>query len=724
MRSDLSGATARSNRRQRTCLALISLAIAPLPAFSAETVEAAESVEDSTQKLETITVIGTRERPYRAIVAPTANKSDTLVKETPFSIQTVTRELIEDRGVTTLGGAVSTVPGVTSQVGWGGSNDRFRLRGFATSANLKNGFRRSVFAPVDELVNIEQIEVLKGPASALYGRFEPGGVVNIVTKKPLDKAQTDIDFTAGRYDFYRATIDSTGPLGETLGYRLTGSLQSNHSFRDFVDNQTQFVSPVFQWTPSSRTTVTAEFEFGHKEAAFDRGFGNSPLFLDVPIHYNYGERNAKLKNDSALASLVLDHKFESGWDLRAGVQGSWARSDAHWYAYGFPPVSGAGTSDPIVNRRFQRSIDTQKDTSVLAEASRRFTTGPVGHRVLIGADYNYDDWDFTADAYMNRLRFPVNLPISLWNPVHGVQTGPLQHYDSSRYTSHNVGLYAQDEMSFGKQWRLLLGLRHDRARTTGEAEYLATDGALKRSDDAWSPRMGLTWTPREEVSLYGSWSRSFLTEPGGGMLRSGSLPEPSRGEQFEVGAKFSLLDGRLEPTIALFDIRRTNGVVSDPEDFNYVIQVGEQRSRGWELDVPYTITPQWRLLASYTHLTAEITEDSDPAIQGNLVANAPRRSASLWTTYDLEGWARGLRLGLGATYVGARQANTANSFELPSYTRWDANAIYRFGPADRYRLQLTVQNLTNKRYYESGGAFVPTYPGAPRTVMVSFGVRL
>lgn len=721
MRFDLSGAPAHSNRRQRACLTLISLALAPLPSLSAES---AETTEDSTQKLETITVIGTRERPYRAFMAPAANKSDTLVKETPFSIQTVTRELIEDRGLTTLGGAVSTVPGVTSQVGWGGSNDRFRLRGFATSANLKNGFRRSVFAPVDELVNIEQIEVLKGPASALYGRFEPGGVVNIVTKKPLDKAQTDIDFTAGRYDFYRATIDSTGPLGETLGYRLTGSLQSNHSFRDFVDNQTQFVSPVFQWTPSSRTTVTAEFEFGHKEAAFDRGFGNSPLFLDVPIHYNYGERDAKLKNDSALASLVIDHKFESGWDLRAGVQGSWARSDAHWYAYGFPPVSGADTSDPIVNRRFQRSIDTQRDTSVLAEASRRFTTGPVGHRVLVGADYNYDDWDFTADAYMNRLGFPVSLPISLWNPVHGVEAGPLQHYDSSRYTSHNVGLYAQDEMSFGKQWRLLLGLRHDRARTTGEAEYLATDGALKRSDDAWSPRIGLTWTPREEVSLYGSWSKSFLTEPGGGMLRSGNLPEPSRGEQFEVGAKFSLLDGRLEPTLALFDIRRTNGVVSDPDDFNYVIQAGEQRSRGLELDVPYTITPQWRLLASYTHLTAEITEDSDPAIEGNLVANAPRRSASLWTTYDLTGWARGLRLGLGATYVGARQANTANSFELPSYTRWDANAIYRFGPAERYRLQLTVQNLTNKRYYESGGAFVPTYPGAPRTVMVSFGVRL
>ncbi|MFJ1298481.1 TonB-dependent siderophore receptor [Pseudomonadota bacterium AL_CKDN230030165-1A_HGKHYDSX7] len=718
MRSYLPSTAAASSRRQRSCLAVLSLILAPAAGLDAK------AAEESAPDLETITVIGTRERPYRSFVAPTTNKSDTLLKETPFSIQTVTSELIEDRGVTTLGGAISTVPGVTSQVGWGGSNDRFRLRGFATTANLKNGFRRSVFAPVDELVNIQQIEVLKGPASALYGRFEPGGVVNIVTKKPLDKPQTDIELTAGRYDFYRSTVDSTGPLGDQLGYRLTGSWQSNHSFRDFVDNDTQFISPVFQWTPSSRTTVTAEFELGKKRAAFDRGFGNSPLFLEVPIRYNYGEADANLKNNSALASLVLDHKLENGWDLHAGLQGSRARTDALWYAYGFPPVSGEDTPDPIVNRRKQRSIDEQKDMSALAEASRRFTTGAIGHRVLVGADYNYEDWDFTADAFMSGFGFPANLPISLRNPVHGVQTGAMQHYDSSRYTTHNVGLYAQDEMTLGEQWRLLLGLRYDRARTSGRAEYLLADGALKRTDDAYSPRIGLTWTPAEPVSFYGSWAKSFLTETNGGMLRSGGLPQPSRGEQFEVGAKLSLLAGRLEPTLALFDIRRTNGVVGDPEDFNYVIQVGEQRSRGWELDIPYTITPQWRLLASYTQLTAQVTEDSDATIEGNRVANAPKRSASLWTTYDFTGWARGLRLGLGATYVGAREANTANTFELPAFTRWDANAIYRFGPADRYKLQLTVQNLTDKRYYESGGSFVPTFAGAPRTVMVTFGIRL
>lgn len=676
-------------------------------------------------QLETVTITDTRERAYRAVVAPTANKSDTLVKETPFSIQTVTRELIEDRGVTTFGEAVRTVPGLTPQVGWGGSNDRFRLRGFATSANLKNGFRRSVFAPVDELVNIEQIEVLKGPVSALYGRFEPGGVVNLVTKKPQNTARTSFDLTAGSHDFYRASFDSTGPLSETLSYRLTGSWQDNKSFRDFVGAQTQFISPVFRWTLSPHTSLTAELELGRKRGSFDRGFGNSPLFLQVPIRYNYAEPDTSLKNDSAIGSLTLQHRLDSGWELKAGLQTSAARTDAIWYPYGFSPITGAGSADPQVNRRKQRSIDDQTDTTVMAELSRRFETGNVRHRLLFGADANQDEWDFTADANVGPFGFPTNLPISLYNPAHGTTTvGPLVPYDSSHYRSRNVGLYAQDELQFTPQWRLLLGLRHDRSRTKARAAYLPVSDTLTRTDGAWSPRVGVTWTPSEALSLYGSWSRSFLTEPFSGMRRDGGLPEPSRGEQMEVGAKVSLLDGRLEPTLAVFDVRRRNGVVSDPADFDYVIQVGEQRSRGWELDVPFSITRQWRLLASYTELKAEVSEDSDPALVGKLLANAPRRAASLWTTYDFTGRASGLSAGLGAIYVGARQANTANSFELPSYVRWDANVAYRFGMRQRYKLQLAVQNLGNKRYHDSGGAFVPTYPGAPRTVLATFGMSL
>lgn len=699
---------------------LTTLLILSLPVAA---VDNEELTNHSAHDLEAITVMGTRERAYRDVVAPTANKSDTLVKETPFSIQTVTRELIEDRGVTTFGEAVRTVPGVTPQVGWGGSNDRFRLRGFATSANLKNGFRRSVFAPVDELVNIEQIEVLKGPASALYGRFEPGGVVNLVTRKPLDDAQTRFDLTGGSDDFYRGTFDTTGPLSDSVSYRVTGAWQDSGSFRDFVETESQFISPVVQWQPTQQTTLTAELELGRRDSSFDRGFGNSPLFLEVPIHTNYAEPDAHLENESGLASVVLEHGFENGWELRSGMQASWARTDALWYPYGFNTISDADTREPQVNRRRQRSIDEQTDASVMTEISRRFDTGAVGHRVLLGADYNYDAWDFEAQAFLGPEGFPVNLPISLYDPVHGMApNGPLEPYDASRYDSHNIGLYLQDEIQLGSQWRLLLGGRYDRARSGAKADYLPVDERLTRTDEAFSPRVGLTWTPSEEVSLYGSWAQSFLTEPFNGMLREGNLPSPSQGEQTEIGAKFSLLDGRLEPTLALFDIRRRDGVVSDPDDFNYVIQVGEQRSRGWEVDVPYAITPQWRLLASYTQLKAEISEDSDSSLVGNLVANAPRRSASVWSSYDFAGQATGLSLGLGAIYVGERQANTANSFELPSYTRWDANVIYRFGEEQRYRVQMMVQNLGDKRYYDSGGAFVPTFPGAPRSVLATVGM--
>lgn len=388
--------------------ALFNALTLTLPLLATAGVASAQPAED---ELEAVTVTGTRERAYRAVVAPRANKTEALARETPVSVQTVTRELMEDRGVTTFGEAVRTVPGLTPQVGWGGTNDRFRLRGFATTANLKNGFRRSVFSPVDELVNIEQIEVLKGPASALYGRFEPGGVVNLVTKKPSTTSSTRFDFTVGSEDFRRATVDSTGPISDVLSYRLTSSWQSNGSFRDFVDADTKFISPVLRWQLSPDTAVTAELEYGRKKSGFDRGFGNSPLFLNVPIHTNYGEADAHATNESRIATVTLDHRIGGGWQLHTGLQTSSSRTEALWYPYGFPALSGEATPSPTVNRRKQLSIDDQTDTTLMAEVSRRFESAGLSHRVLFGADVNADDWDFTAQANIGGFGFPVNLPI-------------------------------------------------------------------------------------------------------------------------------------------------------------------------------------------------------------------------------------------------------------------------------------------------------------------------
>lgn len=679
------------------------------------------SADDSTLELGATEVFGTREQGYRSTIAPTANKSPTPAKETPFSIQTVTRELIEDRGVTTLGEAIRTVPGVTNQVGFGALNDRFRLRGFATESNLKNGIRRSSFASVDELVNIEQIEVLKGPASALYGRFEPGGVVNLVTKKPQHEQRTQVDVSAGRYDFYRTTLDSTGPLGETLDYRLTAAWQDNGSFRDFVNNESKFFSPVLTWQLAPQTSLTFEFEYARKVADMDRGFGNNPRYLDAPIKRNFAEPDTRNSAISKLASVTLDHALTDDWDLHAAIQASDSRLQTSWYAYGFVNGGIGGSEDnPTVSRRPQLNHDRQIDATALAEISRSFRTGPINHRLLFGAEYSRDWWDYDSAA-------GTSSTIDFNNPVYGTPPSPLSPTGEGRFINDSWALYTQDELSFGsrEQWRLLLGGRFDQIDASAIDDYYGLSEPSTATFNAFSPRVGITWTPVEALSLYASWSRSMRTELNNGILEGGQLAKPVKGEQFEVGTKLSLLNGRFTPTLAVFDIRRRDGLVADPNDptFTYSIQVGEQRSKGWELDLPFVVTDRWRLLASYTQLDTTISKDSDGGMQGNRLANAPQRNASLWSTYDLPG-VSGLSIGMGANYVGERQANNSNTFTLPSYTRWDSNVTYRFGQALRYRVQLNVQNLFDKRYYDSGGSFVPMYPGAPRTAMVTLGAAL
>jgi iron complex outermembrane receptor protein len=577
--------------------------------------------------IETVEVLGTREQGYRATVAATANKSDTPAKETPFSVQVVTRELIADRGVISFGEAVRTVPGLTPQVGFNGTNDRFRLRGFATPSNLKNGMRRSVFIPIDEIANIEQIEVLKGPASALYGRFEPGGVVNLITKKPLDEQRTVVEVTAGDESLLRNTLDITGPLGKTVGYRVNAAWQDNESFRDLVDARTQFISPVLSWRPGAATRVVAEFEYLSREQGLDRGFGNSPLFLTVPIERNYGEPFARGKNISRLASVLVEHQLDERWSLRAALQATEGELNGIQVSYGFPPLSGTGTPDPQVNRSASPLFDRERDRSTQLELAGRLSLLGVEHRVLVGAEAarTTEDSQF-ASAPLGS--------ISLHNPVYGQTPGPVSggFFNTS---NDSLALYMQDEMLLAKRWRLLIGARYDRAEFTSEDAFVLDGARGSGEDDAFSPRVGLTYTPFEAMSVYASWAESFSPDVFA-RLQDGSVPKPSEGEQIELGAKLSLLEGRMTPTLAWFDISRRNVAVPDPNDptFTFSILAGEQRGRGWELDVPVVLTAQWRLIASYTRLDAKFAKDPD--LSGNRLANAPRNNASFWTTYDFQ----------------------------------------------------------------------------------------
>lgn len=666
-----------------------------------------------------IVVLGTREQGYRATAATQVGKSDTPIKETPWSVQVVTRELIADRGITTIGEALRYVPGFSPQVGFGATNDRFYIRGFITPYNLKNGLRRSAYAPDEQLQNIEQVEVLKGSASALYGRFEPGGVVNFVTKRPTDSAFVEAGALYGSFDQVRLTFDASTPLSDTLGIRLNASWDDRGSFRDFGFARDLFIAPVIQWKPSERTTVTLEGEYAHKRGYFDRGFANDPIFLEAPRERQFGEPDARYTNKGGLGSLFVDHRFSDAISARVAVGYSSFTKDAFYYAYGFPPISRADPANPVVNRRPSLAYDRQQDFTSQAELYARFSTGPIQHKALVGVEYGYDHWNFTV----RNTPFGQAFPIDFDAPAYGTRPIPVPSLLTSagKWNSDAVGIYAQDELQLG-QLRLLAGLRYDWNTLSADNAVAGTGGESTRRGRV-SPRIGLTWTPSTAVSIYGSYAQSFRGQVDVGRLRDGSLPRPLIGESWEAGIKTSLLGGRLTPTLAAFQITRRNVAASDPVDFDYVIQIGRARSRGLEVELPAVINPRWRVIANYTWLEAKVLEDSF-ATPGARLVNAPEHAASLWTTYDLVGPLKGASIGVGAQHIGKRAGNTDNSITLPAYTRVDANLAYSFdagfGPL---RAQLNVLNLFDDFYYDSGGAFIPLYPGAPRTVTASLTYR-
>ncbi|MDR7154821.1 iron complex outermembrane receptor protein [Sphingobium xenophagum] len=708
-----------SVRRNYVLPLLVSLPLIATPALADDTAGAVLIQEgaETAARDDAIIVLGTREQGYRATVAPQTNKSDTPLKETPFSVQVVTRELIQDRGITTVGEALRYVPGFSPQVGFGATNDRFYIRGFITPYNLKNGLRRSAYAPDEQLQNVEQVEVLKGAASALYGRFEPGGVVNFVTKKPLGTPFLEVGALYGSFDQLRLTLDASTPITDTLGLRINVSHDDRDGFRDFTFTRDTFVAPVLQWRPDADTTVTLEGEYAWKHGYFDRGFANDAIFLEAPRKRQFGEADARYDNKGGVASLFVDHRFSDAISGRVAVGYSDFTKDSFYYAFGFPPIDASDPDRPLVNRRPSLAYDRQKDLTAQAELYARFSTGAVEHKALVGVEYGYDHWRYNVV----NPPFGVNIPIDFYAPVYGQRATPTVLTSDGEWNSDTTAIYAQDEAKIG-QFRLLAGLRYDWNELESRNTLLAgPNESTKRG--AASPRVGLTWTPSEAISLYGSWSRSFRAQVDVGRLRDGSLPKPLIGESFEAGIKTSLLGGRLTPTLALFNIERRNVAVSDPEDFDLVIQIGKSRSRGIEVDVPAVISPRWRVIANYTYLDATILEDSF-ATPGARLVNAPEHSASLWTTYDLAGPLDGASIGVGAQHIGKRAGNTDNTIFLPAYTRVDANLAYMFdagfGPM---RAQVNVLNLFDTFYYDSGGAFLPLYPGAPRTVTASLSYR-
>ncbi|MBN4006070.1 TonB-dependent siderophore receptor [Nostoc sp. LPT] len=665
---------------------------------------------------------------YRVPDASTATKTDTLIRDIPASIQVIPQQVLKDQQITQVREAVSNVSGITpgsagSQTTFG---ENFIFRGFADSfasggSTFVNGFRRyNALSHSLDVANIEQLEVLKGPASVLYGQGEPGGILNIVTKQPLSTPYYAVEGTIGNFDFYRPTLDLSGPLNtdKTIRYRLNMAYENSGSFVDFVKTEQAFIAPVISFDLGKNTTLVLEGEYINTSKVEYLGIPAVGSLLPnplgrVPRSRFIDDPDFKLERDFVALGYRLQHKFSDNWSIRNAFT-----AELEDYNETFDYSLGLRADD---NRTVDRGarFDQAKSRSYFLQTDviGKIQTGIVKQDLLFGLELGRTN--YIRQTFDPTPTFPA---IDLFNPNYD---RPSIQFDTktsdTEFPQNLIGVYAQDLISIGDKLKILLGGRFDFV----EASFEDTVPGISRDqeDTAFSPRIGIVYQPIQPVSLYASYSRSFQPSSASAINADNTPFEPTKGESFEVGVKSEFFDARLSATLAAYQITKQNIVVDDPDPANqgFSLQIGEQRSRGIELDVAGEILPGWKIIASYAYIDPEITEDTRPEYKGNEPSNVARNSASLWTTYEIQtGNYKGLGFGGGLFFVGDRQGDLENTFTLPSYVRTDAAIYYR---RDNWRVGLNIKNLFDVYYFESADSIDSVYPAAPFTVLGTVSVQ-
>jgi iron complex outermembrane recepter protein len=670
-------------------------------------------------------VVVTGARPgYNVPNASVGTRTDTPLRDIPQSIQVIPRQLLEDRGSTSFNDALRSA-GVTPAAG-----GRIDIRGFRATDNiLTNGSRNDRGGAFTiqgagttnlDLEDIEQIEVLRGPASVLYGSGQPGGTINITTRQPSRDPSYRLQFRAGSFDFYRPSIDFTGPLSpdKRITYRLNAFYENSGSFVDFVSNQSFGITPVLRFELGSNTVLTLDGTYRRENgiprpSLPARGTALRNPLGEISRSLFIGEPDFDRRQFTEYAiGYRLEHKINPNWSIKNSFRFNSLLTTERTAAF-----DGLSADNQTLLRTFVESREAQENYNAQASINGKVRTGWLQHDLLFGVEYNRG-----TESFRNPLRGSA-APLNIFNPVYGDLSGLTDltpNFDATD-TGSSVGIYGQNLISFGKKVKLLLGGRYDWSFLSGRDNIT---GETFRDDPvgAFSPRIGLVYQPIQPVSLYANWSRSFL--PSFGTDRLGNPFKPVTGQQLEAGVKAEFLNGRVSTTLAAYRIVRQNDLVPDPVDpDNFEVQVGEIRSRGLEFDLSGEILPGLKLIATYALTDSKITADTSSTLVGARTINVPLHSGSLWAVYEVQrGRLQGLGIGSGVFVVGAREGNFPGArfggeqFTLAPYARVDSLLYYR---RKNWKLQVNVENLLNANYVESSfGSDVLV--GAPVTVRGTF----
>ncbi|MDF5731968.1 MAG: TonB-dependent siderophore receptor [Rhizonema sp. PD38] len=665
-------------------------------------------------------VVRGEQNGYRVPDASTATRTDTPLRDIPASVQVIPRQIIEDRAVTQVYQALQNVSGINAST-YQGVIDQVSIRGFDTGSYYRNGSTNPFQYDLVTTDNLERIEVLKGPAGVLFGQGPPGGIVNLVTKKPLSEPYYNLSFAAGSFDSYRPSLDISGPLNaeKTLLYRFVGSYEESKSFINEVNHKNYFFAPSVQWNISKDTKLALELELINTSIsvnpgipAIGRGIAAIPTsrYLDESDGFDkpFGKNSVRKYNLTA----TLDHRFNQDWSVRNTFFAKWFNLDRL-----NPLYSSLDEKTGVLTRATYAGEGLYKSYFNNLDIIGNVKTGSIVHKILAGFEFGKEintDLKFAAG-------YPGSYPsINIFNPIRSSIRYSLNSLTINVNRDENnttYGFYLQDQIAFADNLKLLLGGRFDSYQQNQFDRVDLTPS--KANSSAFSPRVGIVYQPSQAVSLYASFTKGFV--PSGATLASGKVPPPEESTQYEVGTKLDF--GKFSGTLAFYDITQSNIPTPDPNNpAVFSVLTGEVKSRGIELDVSGEILPGLNVIAAYAYDDAFVSRDNSTPV-GNRFANAPRNSASVWTTYQLQtGNLKGLGFGLGVYYVGERAGDLDNSYEIPSYVRFDTSIFYR---RKNWRAQLNFQNLFNTEYYlgSPNSNRLGVTPGAPFSVVGTLSLQ-
>jgi iron complex outermembrane receptor protein len=671
---------------------------------------------------------------FRPEESSTATKANIPLNETPQGIGVANEALIQSQQDIRFADAAENISGVNRDVLASGSvGDALTIRGLPLgvfSNYYRDGFVFDGMVPSDN-TNVDRVEILKGPASVLYGRAASGGIVNLITKEPLPATHGVFSFQGDRYGSVRPTFDITGPIGSSnnLFYRVNAEIADYSNFRDAFGDRRYFLAPALTWKPEQATTIRLQFEYLHGRNTTDYGIpalGDRPA--PVPISNFYGEPWQYSLLQGRTGSVDVSHTFSQRWTVRSRFRAALTNWDYLDVSTGFIDSDNRTivrfSEDAAYPLRF---YDWQTDLTGI------FKTGPIEHNILIG--FEYGNQQVVQDAI-----FSDAPPIDLYNPVPFSRTRPdnatlIDNFfnpSSPDYFPLNGttklfthGGYIQDQITLLPGLKVLAGARFEGfTQRYDEIIY----GTHNRQDNvAALPRVGVTYQPIEPVTLYASYSRSFSPTLAAQFTPGGQPFEPEHGHQYEAGVRSTEFHGRLSSTLSFYRIRASNLLITNPGNPLASIQIGTAESKGIEFDTSGRILPGWDVTFAYAFSQSNIVEDPVYPI-GNVFQNAPRHSGSLWTVYEVQrGCLRGLSVGGGVRALSYRFVDPANSVVLPGYGRLDAMTSYVFGPTRKeeklFKLSVNLQNLTDRKYFESGNTPNVIFPGSPINVWSRLEVR-